>query len=377
MIYLDNAATTRMDDRVLAEMLPYLKDVYGNPSSVYALGRQSHEAVAEARRKCAALIGAGENEIFFTSGGTESDNWALRAALRIGRENGKNHIITTKIEHHAILNTLSRLEEDGLCEVTYLRPDAEGFVTAQHVKDAIREDTILVSIMTANNEIGTIEPIAEIGEVCTEAGVLFHTDAVQAYGQIPIDVHEMHIDFLSASSHKIYGPKGCGLMYANQHLPVRSMIQGGPQEHNRRAGTENVPGIVGFGKATELADASLTERRSKESRIRDHMISRLLHEIRGCVLNGATGDKRLPGNVSVCIPGKSGELMLILLDRQDICASSGSACASGSLDPSHVLTAIGREPVLAAGALRLTLSGATTMEEADTAVDAIVAISRK
>lgn len=366
MIYLDNAATTKVYPEVVQAMLPFFTEVYGNPSSVYSFAAEANKAVAKARETLADLIHAKAEEIYFTGGGSESDNWALKATAEAYGDKGK-HIITTKIEHHAILHTCAYLEKKGF-EVTYLDVDEFGTIKLDELERAIRPDTILISVMTANNEIGTIQPIAEIGRIAKAHGVLFHTDAVQAFGHIAIDVDEMNIDMLSASAHKINGPKGIGLMYIRKGVKIRSFIHGGGQERARRAGTHNVPGIVGFGKAAELAKASLKERMAYETTLRDYLTERVLREIPQCRLNGDR-KKRLPNNVNFCFRYIEGESMLILLDQKGICASSGSACTSGSLDPSHVLLAIGLPHEIAHGSLRLTLSEETTREEIDYTVE--------
>ncbi|MDD6352495.1 MAG: cysteine desulfurase NifS [Lachnospiraceae bacterium] len=371
MIYLDNAATTKSKKAVVEAMLPYLSEDYGNPSSVYQMGNAAKAAITSARQKAASLLHVPATSIYFTSGGSESDNWVLQDCFHRALLHGEKHphIITSSIEHPAILNTCHFLEELG-AQVTYLPVDSNGFVNPEDVKTAIRPETVLISVMTANNEIGTIEPIQEIGEIAKEAGIPFHTDAVQAFGQIPLDLSKLPVDFLSASGHKIYGPKGVGLLYIREGLPVRSLIHGGGQERNRRAGTENVAGIVGFGKACELAEKTLAERMEEESELRDYLISRLLTEIPGTRLNGGR-TKRLPNNVNIIFPGLRGESILISLDIMGIEASSGSACTAGSLDPSHVLLALGLSEEEARGELRLTLSDETTKEEIDTTVDAL------
>lgn len=366
VIYLDNAATTQVSEEVLNEMLPYFRQTYSNPSAVYSFADEGKKAVDNAREQAAELIGAKTEEIYFTGGGTESDNWALKAAADAYASKGK-HIITSKIEHHAILHTCKYLEEHGY-EVTYLDVDEDGKISLKELEEAIRSDTILISIMTANNEIGTIEPVAEIGRIAHENGVLFHTDAVQAYGHIPINVDEMNIDMLSASGHKFNGPKGIGIMYIRKGVKIRSFIHGGAQERRRRAGTSNVPGIVGFGKAAQIAGKTMEERNVKETAIRDYLIDRVLSEISYTRLNGHRTD-RLPNNVNFCFRFVEGESMLILLDQLGVCASSGSACTSGSLDPSHVLLAIGLPHEIAHGSLRLTLSEETTLEDIDFVVD--------
>ena len=362
MIYLDNAATTQVYPQVVEAMTPYFTEYYGNPSSIYSFAGEANKAVAKARQTLADLIHAKAEEIYFTGGGSESDNWALKA-------------ITTKIEHHAILHTCEYLENNGY-EVTYLDVDEYGTVKLEELEKAIRPDTILISVMAANNEIGTIQPIAEIGQIAKKHGVLFHTDAVQAFGHIELDVEEMNIDMLSASGHKIHGPKGIGLMYIRKGVKIRSFIHGGAQERARRAGTHNVPGIVGFAKAAELAGASLKERMVYETQLRDYLIDRVLAEIPFSRLNGERV-KRLPNNVNFCFQYIEGESMLILLDQKGICGSSGSACTSGSLDPSHVLLAIGLPHEIAHGSLRLTLSEKTTKEELDYTIEELKKIVQR
>lgn len=366
LIYLDNAATTQVYPEVLKAMEPYFTEYYGNPSSIYSFAGESKKAVDAARQTIADFLHATSEEIYFTGGGSESDNWALKATAEAYQSKGK-HIITSKIEHHAILHTCEYLEKQGF-EVTYLDVDENGLVHPEDVEKAIRPDTILISVMFANNEIGTIEPIAEIGKIAKEHGVLFHTDAVQAFGHVPIDVEEMNIDMLSASGHKINGPKGIGLMYIRKGLKLGSFIHGGAQERHRRAGTHNVPGIVGFAKAVELASAHLEERIKYETELRDYYIHRVETEIPYAKLNGDR-TSRLPNNTNFCFRFIEGESMLILLDQKGICASSGSACTSGSLDPSHVLLAIGLPHEIAHGSLRVTLSEKTTKEEIDYTVD--------
>lgn len=365
-IYLDNAATTQTYPEVLDAMLPFFTEHYGNPSSIYSFAGEAGKAVDEARRTIASAIGADASEIYFTGGGSESDNWALKATAEAYASKGK-HIITSKIEHHAILHTCEWLAKYGI-EVTYLDVDENGLVSPEALKAAIRPDTILVSIMTANNEIGTIEPIAELGRIAHEAGALFHTDAVQAFGHIPINVDGMNIDMLSASGHKFNGPKGIGFMYIRKGVKIRSFIHGGSQERSRRAGTHNVPGIVGMAKAASLAVEQMNERMAYETKLRDHLIERVLNEIPYVRLNGHRTN-RLPNNANFCFRFIEGESMLILLDQNGICGSSGSACTSGSLDPSHVLLAIGLPHEIAHGSLRLTLSEKTTMEDIDFTVD--------
>ncbi|MCI8494492.1 MAG: cysteine desulfurase NifS [Lachnospiraceae bacterium] len=366
LIYLDNAATTQMSKEVLNEMLPFFRQTYSNPSAVYSFAGESKKAVDHARKQAAELIGANIEEIYFTGGGSESDNWALKAAAEAYCSKGK-HIITSKIEHHAILHTCEYLERRGY-EVTYLDVDEYGKISFEELKTAIRPDTILISIMMANNEIGTIEPIAEIGKIAHENGVLFHTDAVQAYGHIPIHVNDMGIDMLSASGHKFNGSKGTGILYIRKGIKISSFIHGGAQERNRRAGTSNVPGIVGFGKAAQIAGESMKERTEDEIRLREHLIERVLAEIPYVKLNGHRTD-RLPNNINFCFRFIEGESLLILLDQLGVCASSGSACTSGALDPSHVLLAIGLPHEIAHGSLRITLSEENTLEEIDFVAD--------
>lgn len=368
MIYLDNAATTKTHEDVVKEMLPYFTENYGNASSVYDLGSKSKLAITKSRETIAAALNAKPEEIYFTAGGSESDNWALKATAEAYKNKGK-HIITSKIEHHAILHTCEYLEREGY-EITYLDVDERGFVDVEELKQAIRPDTILISVMFANNEIGTIQPIKEIGEIAKKHGVLFHTDAVQAYGQLPINVDELHIDMLSSSGHKLNGPKGIGFLYIRKGVKIRSFVHGGAQERKRRAGTENVPGIVGYGKAAEIAAKTMKERTAKEIELRDHLIDRVLAEVPYTRLNGHRTN-RLPNNANFSFQFVEGESLLILLDNNGICASSGSACTSGSLDPSHVLLAIGLPHEIAHGSLRLTLSAETTMEDIDFVVDCI------
>ncbi len=366
LIYLDNAATTRVSEEVLNEMLPFFRETYSNPSAVYSFAAESKKAVDRARKQAAALIGADTEEIYFTSGGSESDNWALKAAAEAYSSKGK-HIITSKIEHHAVLHTCEYLEKQGY-EVTCLDVDEEGKISLAELEAAIRPDTVLISIMAANNEIGTIEPIAEIGKLAHEKGVLFHTDAVQAYGHIPINVDDMNIDMLSASGHKFNGPKGIGILYIRRGVKIRSFIHGGAQERSRRAGTSNVPGIVGFGKAAQIAGETMQARAAKEITLRDHLIERVLSEIPYTRLNGHRAD-RLPNNVNFCFRFIEGESRVILFVQLGVCASSGSACTSGSLDPSHVLLAIGLPHEIAHGSLRITLSEETTLEDIDFVAD--------
>ena len=367
LIYLDNAATTKTAPEVVEAMLPYFTEYFGNASTIYDFAGKSKEGIIHAREQIASLIGAKKEEIYFTAGGTESDNWALKATFEAYKEKG-NHIITTKIEHHAILHTCEYLEKERGARITYLNVDKNGLIDLEELKAAITPETILITVMFANNEIGTIEPIREIGAIAKEHGILFHTDAVQAFGQVPIDVDECHIDMLSSSGHKLNGPKGIGFLYIRKGVKIRSFIHGGAQERKRRAGTENVPGIVGYGAAAERAGATMKERTDKEILVRDHMIRRILEEIPYSRLNGDPV-KRLPNNINVSLEFIEGESMLLMLDNYGICASSGSACTSGSLDPSHVLMAIGLPHEVAHGSLRMTLSEETTMEEADFVVD--------
>lgn len=366
MIYLDNAATTKTAPEVVQAMLPYFTEHFGNASTVYSLGSESKKAINESRQIIADALGAKSEEIYFTAGGSESDNWALKATAEAYESKGK-HIITTKIEHHAILHTCEYLEKRGF-EITYLNVDRDGLISLDELRTAIRPDTILISIMFANNEIGTIEPIKEIGEIAKEKGVLFHTDAVQAFGHVPINVDEMHIDMLSASGHKFNGPKGIGFLYIRSGLKLRSFIHGGSQERSRRAGTENVPGIVGIGVAAKRAVENMEKNAKHEIELRDYLFSRIEKEIPYCWINGHR-TQRLPGNANFSFLYIEGESMLIMLDMKNVCASSGSACTSGSLDPSHVLLAIGLKHEEAHGSLRLTLSEENTKEEMDFVVD--------
>lgn len=374
LIYLDNAATTKTHESVIKAMLPYFGEYYGNPSSVYSLAAESKKAVTAARETIAKSLGAKTNEIYFTGGGSEADNWAIKAAAECYREKG-NHIITSKIEHHAILHTCEYLEKNGF-EVTYVDVDEKGFVKLDQLKKAIRPTTILISIMYANNEIGTVEPIREIGKIAKEHGILFHTDAVQAFGQLPIQVEEDGIDMLSASAHKLNGPKGIGFLYIRTGVKIRSLIHGGAQERARRAGTENVPGIVGFGAAVKRAEETRKERTERETELRNYLIGRVLKEVPYSRLNGDRAD-RLPNNANFCFQFIEGESLLIMLDMKGICGSSGSACTSGSLDPSHVLLAIGLPHEVAHGSLRLTLNEENTKEEIDYVVEEIKKIVAK
>lgn len=371
LIYLDNAATTAILPEVLDKMMPYLTEYYGNPSSVYGLAGVSKEAIDKSRKTIADFIGAKENEIYFTAGGSESDNWAIKSAALAKKAKGK-HIITTKIEHHAVLHTCEFLEKNGY-EVSYIDVDEDGVVKLDELKKAIRPDTILISVMFANNEIGTIQPIKEIGQIAKENGILFHTDAVQAFGHLRINVDELNIDMLSASGHKFHGPKGAGIMYIRNSVKLEPLIHGGAQERKRRAGTHNVPGIVGMGAAIELADKNLEANAEKEIAIRDHLIERVMKEIPHVKLNGHKTN-RLPNNANFSFSFIEGESMLMMLDAKGICCSSGSACTSGSLDPSHVLLAIGLPHEIAHGSLRVSMSEETTMEDIDYLVDNLKAI---
>ena len=376
-VYADNAATTQMSRAAIDAMLPYMETVYGNPSSLHSVGQQAAEALQNARERIAACLNASPREIYFTSGGSEADNQAILSAARLGARKGKKHIISTAFEHHAVLHTLKKLEKEGF-EIELLPVGAIGTITAQQVKSALRADTCLVTVMYANNEIGSILPIAEIGEVCREAGVLFHTDAVQAAGHVPIDVQAQHIDMLSLSAHKFHGPKGIGVLYARQGVPLTSLIEGGAQERGKRAGTENLPAIMGMAAALEDACAHIDENARKVSALRDRLIAGL-SKIPHSALNGDPVN-RLPGNVSFCFEGIEGESLLLLLDAKGICASSGSACTSGSLDPSHVLLAIGRPHEVAHGSLRLSLCEWNTDEDVDrilAAVPEVVAYLRE
>ena len=376
-VYADNAATTQMSRAAIDAMLPYMETIYGNPSSLHSVGQQAAEALQNTRERIAACLNASPREIYFTSGGSEADNQAILSAARLGARKGKKHIISTAFEHHAVLHTLKKLEKEGF-EIELLPVGAIGTITAQQVKSSLRADTCLVTVMYANNEIGSILPIAEIGEVCREAGVLFHTDAVQAAGHVPIDVQAQHIDMLSLSAHKFHGPKGIGVLYARQGVPLTSLIEGGAQERGKRAGTENIPAIMGMAAALEDACAHIDENARKVSALRDRLIAGL-SKIPHSALNGDPVN-RLPGNVSFCFEGIEGESLLLLLDAKGICASSGSACTSGSLDPSHVLLAIGRPHEVAHGSLRLSLCEWNTDEDVDrilAAVPEVVAYLRE
>lgn len=368
MIYLDNAATTSVRSEAVDAMIPYFHDKFGNPSSLYELAVQNKNAINQAREVIAKTIGADSNEIFFTSGGTESDNWALRNVAENYANRGK-HIITSRIEHHAVLHTCEYLSQKGF-EISYLNVDEYGIIRLNELKNAIRKDTIMISVMFANNEIGSIQPIREIGKIAGQAGILFHTDAVQAYCHVPIDVKEMNIDFLSASAHKIRGPKGVGFLYVRDGIKLSPMIFGGSQERKMRAGTENVPGIIGFSTAAALENANLISRGNRESKARDYLIERIMREIPFTRLNGHRYN-RLPGNASFSFQYVDGESLLVMLDMEGICASSGSACTSGSLEPSHVLRAMGLSDEAAYGTLRLTISEDTTREEIDKTVNVV------
>ena len=368
VIYADNAATTAMSDKAIGAMLPYLKEVYGNPSSLYSAGQVAKEALEEARAKIAKYLNAEPREIYFTSGGSEADNQAIRSAAVNGLKKGKKHIVSTAFEHHAVLHTLKKLEKEGF-EVTYLDVHSDGLVTAEQVQKAIRSDTALVTVMYANNEVGTIQPIREIGEVCKKTGVPFHTDAVQAVGHIPVDVKADNIDMLSLSAHKFHGPKGVGALYCKRGIPLNTFIEGGAQERGRRAGTENIGGIVSMSYALEETCAHMAENAAKLVVLRDKLIDGLL-KIPHSKLNGDRR-KRLPANVNMCFEGIEGEGLLLLLDAKGICASSGSACTSGSLDPSHVLLALGLPHEVAHGSLRISLSEYNTEEDVQAILKAV------
>lgn len=368
MIYADNAATTKMSKTAINAMLPYLENLYGNPSSLYEFGQKAKEALEDARSRIAACLGADAREITFTSGGSEADNQAILTAAALGARKGKKHIVSTAFEHHAVLHTLEKLKKQGF-EITLLDVHSNGVVTSQQVAEAIREDTCLVTVMYANNEIGTIQPIEEIGAVCREKGVLFHTDAVQAVGHLHIDVKAQQIDLLSLSAHKFHGPKGVGALYVRRGIPLEPVISGGGQERGKRAGTENVPAIMGMAAALEEACTGMEENSRKLTLLRDRLIAGL-NRIPYSELNGAT-EPRLPGNVNFCFEGIEGESLLLLLDEKGICASSGSACTSGTLDPSHVLLAIGRPHEVAHGSLRLSLGEEMTEKEIDSIIEAV------
>ncbi len=372
--YFDHAATTQIKPEVLEAMMPFLTNSYGNPSSVYALGRESRSAIEQARLAVAKALNASTKEIYFTGSGTESDNWAIRGVAYANQNRGK-HIVTSAIEHHAVLHTCQYLEKQGF-EVTYLPVDSNGLVSVESVRDAIRTDTILISIMYANNEIGTIQPIKEIGEIAKEKNIYFHTDAVQAVGNIPIDVNELNVDLLSLSSHKFNGPKGVGALYVRDGVIIDNLIHGGGQERKKRSGTENVAGIVGLGKAITLATEDIEEKNRKLIELRDTTIKELMEKIPYTRLNGDP-KKRLPGNVNLSFEYIEGESMLLLLDMKGISASSGSACTSGSLDPSHVLLAIGLPHEIAHGSLRVTFGEENTMEDIQYLVEVLPPIVEK
>lgn len=359
-IYMDYAATTYIKPEVLEEMNPYLTEYFGNPSSIYHISRKTKMAIDIARERIASSINSRRDEMFFTGGGSEADNWAIKGIAFANKDKG-NHIITTSIEHHAVIHTCKYLEELGF-EVTYLPVDGFGFVNIEDLKNAINDKTILVSVMFANNEIGTIEPIKDIGKICREKNIIFHTDAVQAVGNIPVDVKEMNIDLLSMASHKFYGPKGMGALYIRKGIKIHNLIHGGAQERARRAGTENVAGIVGMGKAIEIAALNMEKEASRLSCLRDKLIKEL-SQIPGSKLNGAVDKKRLPGNVNMSFEGIDGEILLMKLDNMGICASSGSACSAGAIEPSHVLLALGISPEIAKNSLRLSMGSGTTEEE--------------
>lgn len=367
-IYLDNAATTKMSEVAIKAMIPYMNEIYGNPSSLHSVGQEANEALQNARERIAKLLGCEPREITFTSGGSEADNQAIISAAELGERKEKKHIVSTAFEHHAVLHTLEKLEKQGF-EVTILDVHENGLISAEQVRNAIRDDTCLVTVMYANNEIGTIQPISEIGEVCRERGVIFHTDAVQAVGHLHINVKEQNIDMLSLSAHKFHGPKGVGVLYAKKGIPLTTLIEGGAQERGKRAGTENIPAIMGMAAALEEANAKIDENAVKLTALRDKLIVGL-SEIPHSVLNGDY-EYRLPSNVSFCFEGIEGESLLLLLDDKGVCASSGSACTSGSLDPSHVLLAIGRVHDIAHGSLRLSLSEENTEEEIDYTIKAV------
>lgn len=374
MIYFDNAATTKMSRTAINAMLPYMDEIYGNPSSLHSVGQTANEALTNARERIAKLLGCEAGEITFTSGGSEADNQAIISAARIGEKKGKKHIISTAFEHHAVLHTLNKLKKEGF-EITLLDVHENGIVSPEQVADAIRPNTCLVTIMYANNEIGTIQPIQKIGQICREKGVLFHTDSVQAAGHLHIDVKEQNIDMLSLSAHKFHGPKGIGVLYAKKGILLTNLIEGGAQERGKRAGTENIPAIIGMTAAMEEACANIDENSAKISSLRDKLIDGL-SKIPHSILNG-DAERRLPGNVSFCFEGIEGESLLLLLDDKGICASSGSACTSGSLDPSHVLLAIGRPHEIAHGSLRLSLCEENTEEEVDYVINAVTEVVSK
>lgn len=370
-IYADNAATTKMSEAAIEAMLPYMKEIYGNPSSLYSIGQEAKEHLEDARKRVAAVLGCEPKEVYFTSGGSEADNQAIISAARMGEKKGKKHIISTAFEHHAVLHTLNKLEKEGF-EIELLDVHENGIVTPDQVKDAIREDTALVTIMFANNEIGTVQPIREIGAVCREKNVIFHTDAVQAIGHVPVNVKDDNIDMLSLSGHKFHGPKGTGVLYVKKGIRITNIIEGGAQERGKRAGTENVPGIMGLAKALEDATKDIEGYTKKLTPLRDKLIEGIL-KIPYSELNGDR-EKRLPATVNFCFEGIEGESLLLLLDDKGISASSGSACTSGSLDPSHVLLAIGRPHEVAHGSLRLSLGEDTTSEEIDYLIKSVTEV---
>jgi cysteine desulfurase len=370
-IYFDNAATTKLDDEVLKEMLPYLKDNYGNPSSIYKLGREARKAIEDSREKIAKVLNCKANEIYFTAGGSESDNTAIKGIAKANKKRG-NHIITSKIEHPAVLETCKQLEKEGF-EITYISVDEKGIVNLEELKKSIKPTTILITIMFANNEIGTIQPIEEIGKIAKENNIYFHTDSVQAVGSIKIDVQKLNIDSLSLSGHKFYGPKGVGALYVKTGIPFEKFISGGHQERNKRAGTENVAGIVGIGKAIELAYENLDEYNKKIKELRDYYVKQVEEKIPYIKINGDM-EKRLPGNSNISFRFIEGEGLLLNLDLKGICASSGSACTSGSLDPSHVLLAIGLPHEIAHGSLRVSIGKYNTKEEIDYLIENLMEI---
>ncbi|MDE6593647.1 MAG: cysteine desulfurase NifS [Oscillospiraceae bacterium] len=374
-IYADNSATTQVSESVLQEMMPYLTTAYGNPSSIYKLGRDAGHAVENARERIAAVMDCKPKEIYFTSGGSEADNWAIKGAAEKMAQKGKKHIITTAFEHHAVLHTCAELEKQGF-EVTYLPVGEKGLISAEDVKNAIREDTGLVTVMYANNEIGTILPIPEIASVCREKGVLFHTDAVQAVGNVPISIKELGVDMLSMSGHKIHAQKGIGFLYIRSGVTLPNLIHGGAQERNRRAGTENVPAIAGLAKAVEEACADIPGKSVRLTAIRDHIIDEILARVPAARLNGDR-EKRLPGNINISFVGVEGESLLLMLDMNGICASSGSACTSGSLDPSHVLLSLGLPHEVAHGSLRLSIAEPITMEDGDYIIEKVEQVVRR
>ena len=371
-IYADNSATTQVSESVLQEMLPYFTQAYGNPSSIYKLGRDAGRAIETARERIAKVFGCLPKEIYFTSGGSEADNWAIAGTARRMAAKGKKHIVTTEFEHHAVLHTCADLEKQGF-EVTYLPVGEKGLVTAEQVRDAIREDTALVTIMYANNEIGTIMPIPEIAQVCRDKGVLFHTDAVQAVGNVPINVKEQGIDMMSMSGHKIHAQKGIGFLYIKTGIALPNLIHGGAQEKGRRAGTENVPAIMGLARAVEDACADITAKQERISKIRDHIIDGILNNVEASRLNGDR-NSRLAGNINISFLGVEGEALLLMLDLNGICASSGSACTSGSLDPSHVLLSLGLPHEVAHGSMRLSIADPITMDDADYIIETVIKV---